>query len=195
MDDADGDPGGRTITIAVTGHRPGRLSEAEPALLRARVREVLTPYGAGSRPILLSPLAEGADRLVAVEALALGYRLRCPLPFPREDYLRDFQGAASRAEFSALLTRAERVIELPRSRGSPADADEAYVAVGHYLVSHADLLLAIWDGQPVGGQGGTQEVVRLALMRGLPVTWVEAAPPHDVHRLLPDGPTRASRKS
>ncbi len=31
---------------------------------------------------LISPLAEGSDRIAAECALRLGYELQCPLPFP-----------------------------------------------------------------------------------------------------------------
>src|SRR6185312_2924144 len=38
----------------------------------------------------ISPLAEGADRLFAQEALGLGFELDCPLPFAQPEYEKDF---------------------------------------------------------------------------------------------------------
>ena len=65
---------------------------------------------------VISPLAEGADRLVAKEAIALGFELQCPLPFTREEYQRDFESAQSRQEFCALIALATAVLELDGSR-------------------------------------------------------------------------------
>ena len=42
----------------------------------------------------LSALAEGADRLVASEALAMGIPLLVPMPMPPELYVGDFSSAA-----------------------------------------------------------------------------------------------------
>jgi hypothetical protein len=42
---------------------------------------------------------------------------------------------------------------------------DAYRRVGHYVVDHCDLLIAIWDGQPARGRGGTADIVQYALDR------------------------------
>ena len=62
--------------------------------------------------IILSPLAEGGNQLVAEEGLKLGARLVAPLPFARELYAQDFADLGARARFGALCDRAQ-VIELP----------------------------------------------------------------------------------
>lgn len=41
-------------------------------------------------------------------------------------------------------------------------SDEAYLAAGQEVVDLTDTLLAIWDGQPARGLGGTADVVRYA---------------------------------
>lgn len=126
-----------------------------------------------TRPVacrLLSPLAEGADRLVAESALAAGYTLEAPLPFPRSQYEADFP--ASAGVFRALLGKAARMIELDGARGD--DADLAYENVGRYVVRNTDLLVALWDGQPARGRGGTGDIVRFALRAGVPVWWLSS---------------------
>lgn len=173
----------RALRIGVTGHRPAGLVDADLATVRARVREVFAAARAGARAgrlEVISPVAEGADRLVAREALAAGLPLICPLPFDREAYGADFPTAGSRADYRALLLAAARVVELAGSRAGPETTAAAYAAVGAWLLAHSDVLLAVWDGAAPRGEGGTGQVVREALARCLPVVWIDARPPHAV---------------
>jgi hypothetical protein len=121
---------------------------------------------------VVSPLAEGADRLVAKAGLAHGAELVTPLPFPRALYMRDFETAASREEFDALLALATEVVELDGSRASDADRKAAYEKVGDRVVDESDLLIALWDGAEAAGRGGTANVVARARRNGLPVVWL-----------------------
>jgi hypothetical protein len=36
------------------------------------------------------------------------------------------------------------------------------------------VLIALWDGQPSRGKGGTAEIVAYARQRGIPVVWIDA---------------------
>ena len=60
--------------------------------------------------------------------------------------------------------------------GTRAAAEDAYVAVGRAVTAHADVLVALWDGEPARGRGGTAEIVEHALRRGLPVIHVPIDP-------------------
>ncbi len=175
--------------VGVTGHRPNRLNPDTDALVE-RLRTVLqqiktdasacAPTRDGTGPVqlrVLSSLAEGVDRLAATCALDLGYHLQTPLPLPREEYAQDFAGAGSLAEFDALLLRAERVFEL---ESSPTHRDFAYRAAGHMVLRQCDLLIAVWDGEPSRGVGGTSELIDAAEETGRPVLYVDAAAPHEV---------------
>ena len=175
--------------VGITGSRA--IQPATTAQLRARVRQVLAIVQedvqahwqhaacqgvydpAAPEPIfrLLSPLAEGADRLVAEEALALGYQLTAPLPFRADEYARDFPATA--AAFHDLLAQASpRVLELDGGRGP--DEARSYEAAGRLVVRNCDLLIAIFDGGPGGGRGGTAEIARFASRFGPPVWWLRA---------------------
>lgn len=177
---ADGRAAGQPVVVGVTGHRPARLRDADAALLRARIREVLDRIATatGVSPVILSPLAEGADRLVAWTALRAGLPLHCVLPFPRDVYARDFPTASSREDFAALLDAAAIVVELDGSAATPEERDAGYRAVGDYTVARCTLLIAVWDGAAPRGEGGTGEVVALALARRIPVVWIAASTPH-----------------
>jgi len=47
--------------------------------------------------------------------------------------------------------------------------------VGHTTVASADVLVAVWDGRPAAGRGGTPEIIAHALLLGRPVVWIDAA--------------------
>lgn len=164
------------IAIGVTGHRdlrpddlPGLESIVRALLVDIRRRYPSTPF------LVLSPLAEGADRLVARIALEFGARLLVPLPLPREEYEKDFQSPESRAAFARLLQQASRVLELGLVSGAtPAsimptglDRDRQYEAVGSWVARHSQILLALWDSVDLGLTGGTAAVVDFKLGRKL----------------------------
>ena len=46
---------------------------------------------------------------------------------------------------------------------------ESYLAASQHLLFEVEELLAVWDGGPSGGLGGTADVVAAARQRGLPV--------------------------
>lgn len=156
------------IVIGTTGHRD--LPPDAVASLSATVRRVLTEL-TGRYPnspfLLLSALAEGADRLVAGIALESGIPIFVPLPMERTAYLATFESDESRREFDALAARAERVFvlhsadhpELPALPCPEVSAEELYGRLGTYLVEHSDVLMALWNGLRSELQGGTASVV------------------------------------
>lgn len=162
------------LVVGVTSHRDLR-PEAVPAL-RARVHDVLAGLFAAYprlQPVLLSPLAEGGDRLAAEVGLELGAELVVPLPFDPAAYREDFIDDASRAHFDALLSRASRVTSIasrhhaPGARHGP-ERDRQYLQAGLYVANHCHVLLAMWDGRAAGGTGGTAQIVRYHLGGALP---------------------------
>jgi hypothetical protein len=150
----------------------------------AGVRET---YAAGSLELVfLSPLARGADRLAAQAALAHGYALHVPTPFPLPVYETDFKGAEEPYEpslsvaedlaaFRALLGRAAGTFALDGGRG--IDEDHSYRAVGRHVAHNCDLLIALWNGERAKSPGGTGDIVRFAAHIGLPVWWIHATDP------------------
>lgn len=159
--------GGARFRIGVTGHRrlpdDGRAAAAVGTALDA-----LTA-AAGERDVaVVSSLAEGADRLVAEAGLARAWALEVVLPLPAGDYEADFGDEGSRRRFRSLLAAADQVDVV-----APAAArEDAYWAAGAAVVERADALLALWDGAPARGRGGTAEVVAMARAAGLPLAWV-----------------------
>ena len=187
---------GCRLRIGVTGHRN---VPTDPILAEriadtlARIRELAQEDTDG--PIAftaVSALAEGADRLVARTILRQpGGELHAILPLARADYATDFAEVASHAAFLALLDAAHRVSILP-----PAEnRDAAYEAGGRRVVQEADALIALWDGLPARGRGGTAEIVTHARERGLPLFWLVPSAPYPLWEELGDGlpPCTAAR--
>jgi hypothetical protein len=162
------------LIVGVTSHRD--LDRAQLPALRAQLVNALTQLHDDFpelQLVMLSPLAEGGDRLAAEVALQLGARLVVPLPMPVDVYAADFVSAGSRAQFEHLLARAE-IVPLPW----PADVDELrkpgplrdrqYQLAGLFVANHCHVLLALWDGRDNGGVGGTAQIVRYYLGGPLP---------------------------
>ncbi len=179
-------PPARTILrVGVSGHRPERLAHAGADGLRAEVRRVLetvrNALGPGEAVLrVVSPLAEGADRIVAEEAMRLAggsvsVELQAPLPFARELYRADFD-AASQKEFDGLLA-GRTALELDGSRGSEEQADDAYEAAGRTVLDQSDLLILLWDGLRPRSTGGTGMIAGEAYQRRIPTVWIHVAAP------------------
>ena len=70
------------------------------------------------------------------------------------------------------------MLELPGSRAAEASA---YEAAAYTVVDQSDVVIAIWDGGPSGGRGGTTDTVEGAAREGRPLIVIDAngvAPPH-----------------
>ena len=158
------------LRIGVTGHR----FLAELGRLRTSVDTALnhiTKAFPGRPFTVLSSLAEGADRLVARRILDRSEaKLIAVLPMPMDQYIADFRTSESRSEFGTLLARAAETIVLPANQ----NRDASYEAAGEYVLSHCDVLFALWDGREPQGAGGTGAIVERARARALPLVWVHA---------------------
>lgn len=150
------------LVVSVTGHVD--VAPEDAATLTERARAFFTELRTAwpHTPIeLLTPLAEGADRIAAHAALSLDIPITAVLPLEAGDYRTDFSGEASIREFDDLLARAARVIVLPRGDQALA-RPECYARAGAFGVRHAHVLLALWDGIETGKTGGTSEIVRFS---------------------------------
>lgn len=154
---------GDRFVVGVTGHRD--LAGAEDGIASALRADLEARQGThGDHLIALSAIAAGADSLFAEAAISLGIPLEVVLPF--EGYVEDFEEGAERERFQALLAAARIARTLPYQGRSA----EAYAAVGRWVVKHSDHLVAVWDGMPARGRGGTGDIVAYARGRGHPVT-------------------------
>jgi hypothetical protein len=135
---------------------------------------------------LVSSLAEGSDRIAARSALARGMPLDVVLPCARSIYEQSFQDHSSRKEFSLLLDQARAclVLPMPMTEAKP-DIERAYEIAGLTVLAQVDILIAVWDGQPARGRGGTGDIVDDAARQGLPIVVID--PVNGAPRLLWSG--------
>ena len=168
-DIGDYDPSARTLVIGVTGHRD--LVPEEIPGIEAAVRELLEDLVdrfPRRKLQVMSPLAEGADRIAALVAEDLGIELIAPLPMSENIYAQDFESSRSWAEFSRLLDYATETTTLPLAPGSSEAAvsdygperNHQYAEVGAYIAARSDILIAIWDGKTIDDLGGTGHIVK-----------------------------------
>lgn len=163
------------LIIGVKGHCDLRDKDIEP--LRKKVSEVLEELKSrvpSTNFLVLSALAEGADRLVARVALEFGARLIAPLPMPIAQYVQDFKTQESRDEFDSLLRRAEYSFVLSSLTACSGEQriensrNLQYERLGKFIVAECQILIALWDGYETGLTGGTGEAVRFQI-EGVPL--------------------------
>jgi hypothetical protein len=155
------------MKIAVTGHR--ELPKPTENLVSAALHRWLAEH-ADTELTGLTCLADGADTLFARAVLDAGGSLIVIVP---ADEYRDRLPAEHHPSYDELINRAVEVIRLEHREST----SEAHMDASMCMLSRADQLLAVWDGKPARGYGGTADIVDAAKERGTPVTviWPEGA--------------------
>jgi len=157
--------GALPLLVGVTGHRDLRREDIPRLETEVeRVLDGIAERAAGELIVVVSALAEGADRLVASVGVGRGCRLVAALPMSPEVYEEDFETEESREEFRRLLNRADRWFAVSEGRVDDPAGDRVlcYALAGAWLVWNCRALIALWDGLETGKAGGTSEVVRYA---------------------------------
>lgn len=164
------------LGIGITGHRPHKLpANFLPAIdghLQLAMHMIDLRFSAAELACVVS-LAEGADTMAAEKAIEFGWKIVAPLPFPADDYAKDFEGEALQT-FLTLLANAESFPCTP-GRAHLADVAEGYRAASHAMLDRSHGLIAVWNGEATPLIGGAYDTIREALTRCLPVLWVHAA--------------------
>jgi hypothetical protein len=155
------------LAIGFTGHRS---LKNEPRL-RQQIRDFLRQQKAAFEGIVygVSSAAAGGDQLFAESCLELDIPLRVLLPRPAEQFREDFDDAS--------WQRTERIMKdavWVEVTGGNQGRKEQFYDCGIQTVTESQLLVALWDGQPSRGAGGTQEIVYYAEKIGHPVAWIHS---------------------
>ena len=154
--------------IGFTGHR----SLPDEGKSRVALRKTLEEWKAKIPGVAygISSVAAGGDLLFAETCLALHLPLRIFLPMPKERFREDFDGPT--------WERVERVLAQALSvevTGESEEAPQRYYECGIETVQQSQLLIALWDGGPSQGLGGTADMVRFAEEQGRQVVWIHSA--------------------
>jgi hypothetical protein len=176
------------LSIGITGHRIEALPKEAVQTIIDRIGATLVQFKAGAielyererglfadvppRLLFVSPLADGSDQIAAELALDLGFELQAILPFDRETYRTTLHNSGLK-RFDELICRATCVLELP---GELDGELRAFVMAGRGTVAHCDVLIAVWDGRPPRGRGGTGEVVQIGITRGTAIAHIPVDP-------------------
>jgi hypothetical protein len=169
-----------TLGVGITGHRSIAAEPIVSEAVEAAITRVLRALEKGSRSSrpdkpfatstrfrlkVVSMLAEGADLLGMQAGLDCGAELVGVLPFDERSYREAFASAPSRALFDNVWSKLSSIVVLGGFVGDNASYEQANRAI----LDRSDVVIAVWDGDPARGRGGTGDVVHDALERGLPV--------------------------
>jgi len=161
--------------VGFTGHRQ-LVNPAEAANAIREALETLRSEIPGEW-IALSSIADGSDQLFSHHARDLGLSWHAILPMSRAEFAKDFT-AVEWTNVEVALAAADHVRVIHNESG---DREESYLDGGIETVNGADVLLAVWDGDPARGKGGTADVVRYARSIGKPLMIIDGVS-HEIRR-------------
>ena len=166
----------RAIKVGVTGHRFLRDLPILTEAIQMALDRIAARYP--GRPLTLySPLAAGTDQLAGLAALEKGVEIVAVMPYEQKRYLESIP-QPDRDTFSRLAAEAFGTFQL----NGDIEGEDKYLALAEFLVKQMDVLIAVWNGQPARGPGGTGEVVERFRQTGKPLVWIRA------DNMLPEKP-------
>jgi hypothetical protein len=150
------------MNVGITGHQ--RLDD--PTSWSWVVNVVRSELAILRPPLVgVTSLAIGTDQLLAELILNQGGRIHAVTPY------RDIEQSFSSEDlvlYRRLVSKAH--LEILNTPGTDQDA---YLAAGMRVVDLSDLVIAVWNGLPAAGKGGTADVVEYVLEKGLPLIHIE----------------------
>lgn len=148
------------MNLGFTGHqsRPGLQWSWVRDQLVAVLQQLPGPCDA------YSSLAVGADQLFAEEVLRAGHSLNAVIPYVTYEHTFEPQDIA---RYRSLLAKSKEV-----ALNLPFSGEKAFYEAGKWIVDHSDLMIAVWDGKPSQGFGGTGDIVAYAIDAGAPIVHI-----------------------
>ena len=155
--------------VGMTGH--AGLPPPTAELVTTALRETLRAYVPNLVGVTM--LGPGADQLFARVVLELGGTLHVVQPTTGMQYRDGFEDPDAQRGYDELYGQASYVEALEHTEST----EQAHMDGGRAVVDRSSILVAVWDGQPARGLGGTADVVAYARERGVPVEviWPEGA--------------------
>jgi len=150
--------------VGVTGHQRVDDPESWPwvaSVMREQLTAMVPPL------IAVTSLAVGADQLLARLVVERGGKIYAVLPFA--DIERSFSPEHLPAYRELVKDATLEVLD------TPGTDEDSYLAAGQRVVDLADVVLAVWNGKPAKGKGGTADIVAYAQWRGKPVIQINPA--------------------
>lgn len=149
------------FSVGITGHM--NISGATRRLVAQAIIGELT--GIDQHLTGYTSLAPGADQIFTWALRAAGDDVIFVQP---ADNIESTIPADNMNDFQAARQICTTTIRMPfTTAGEPA-----YLQAGSWIADHTDLLLAVWDGRPAGGLGGTADIVERRRSSGRPLTLI-----------------------
>lgn len=163
------------FTCAFTGHRPKKFSwgydenSSDCIKLKLTLNAQIVALVNSGTVEFLSGMAEGTDTWAALAILALRQKnptlkLHCVLPCESQ---ADKWSAFAQERYASILTAADKVTYVRREY-----TPDCMLERNRYLVDHAAVLLAVYNGER---RGGTAATVRYAQKRGRSLVIIDHA--------------------
>jgi hypothetical protein len=193
-----------TIRIGAIGHRNIESDVREKIvrtvkeilnLVRQASQEALTQenikeqFVEGLDLVVVSPLAEGADRLIAQAGLDQNFRLGAILPFEVRDYEATFDlgdrdaaiGVFHKLLGAAALPDGHGILVLDGDSTEGEQRDASFMRCANTVTRRSDMLIAILSESRWNSQTGKS--VRRAIDMGVPVIFIDPMLPEsfDLH--------------
>ena len=155
------------MRLGITGHRG--LPEETERLIRAALEKQVQQHSPDGL-VGISCIADGPDAWFAETVLDHGGQIEVVIP---ASSYREGLPAWHHPVYDQLMWQAREM----HSTGLSESGSRAHMAGSEILVGLADQLIAVWDGEPARGYGGTADVVTYAKRNGVPVdvVWPEGA--------------------
>lgn len=158
--------------IGFTGHRSGY----DEAIIRPALTQLLRDLKeraakTGGQAELYSSVAEGGDTLCVEVARDLDMPVHLLLPLEEREFEKDFSSPASWQRSLVQIKAARQRPGRDSVRLVPGEFQrpDCYFDQAMHMLGAADVMVALWDGQPSRGVGGTKRVVEQAQAIGTPV--------------------------
>ncbi|MBD5560569.1 MAG: DUF1273 domain-containing protein [Clostridia bacterium] len=160
-------------TCAFTGHRPQRLpfgfDEADKRCTRIKQAlwdQIVSSIDKDGVSRFISGMAQGVDTWAAEIVLALkeqhpSIHLECALPCDTQTRNRSDSEVQ---RYKGILEMADQVTYVQHEH-----TKDCYMKRDRYMVDHADMLIAVWNGT----RSGTGYTVEYAQQKGVPVTVID----------------------
>jgi len=164
------------MNVGITGHQ----NLENPSWVESEIDKVLDGL---PMPIIgFSSLAAGADQIFAQSVLKHGGNITAVLPF--KGYENVFQGEKNKKNYILLLAQSTNKIVLEKE----GSEEKSYLIAGKKVTDMSDLIIAVWNGKPARGLGGTADIIDYAKREGKEIIHIN---PHTQEVIFIDKPSNA----
>ena len=155
----------RPFVVGLIGHR--ELSEQELPRLQSEFDgyiEKLLRILPNTPILVLTSIAEGADRLAHSSKFRNQIKICAVLPMEKKEYAKDFMTKSSLRSFRNAVQESDYVYGLKnrhtRSWTTQNSRNKAYAECGRWISDKSNALFVVWDGRDSRGVGGTSDSVK-----------------------------------